>query len=321
MVSAAPPLTRGWSLKHALEGTALAGSPAHAGMVPLDTLEDHAEAGLPRSRGDGPPEIKAKIAAHTAPPLTRGWSPDDRSSNARSDGSPAHAGMVPTPAARAARIHAAPPLTRGWSRPDVNARDRCHGSPAHAGMVPGLFYWAMTSSRLPRSRGDGPRGVAVLRGALKAPPLTRGWSPCCAARVSFSAGSPAHAGMVPSGRSLRSTAKRLPRSRGDGPASSQTFPSAAMAPPLTRGWSHRAPGRGGLRDGSPAHAGMVPSRSPPIARHARLPRAEAGARLVFCLPMWTLVEQTSRAVEGWRMSLGRSEADLGVQCQTLPNAE
>jgi len=42
---------------------------------------------------------------------------------------------------------------------------------------------------------------------------------------------------------------------------------------------------------------------------------------VFCLPMWTLVEQTSRAVEGWRMSLGRSEADLGVQCQTLPNAE
>src|SRR5438034_985388 len=33
-------------------------------------------------------------------------------------------------------------------------------------------------------------------------------------------------------------------------------------------------------------------------------RAEAGRRLVFCLPMRTLVEQTERAVRDWREKLG-----------------
>src|SRR5690606_26831250 len=40
-------------------------------------------------------------------------------------------------------------------------------------------------------------------------------------------------------------------------------------------------------------------------------RAEAGRRLVFCLPMRTLVEQTERAVLGWRERLGL-EGSLGV---------
>jgi len=37
-------------------------------------------------------------------------------------------------------------------------------------------------------------------------------------------------------------------------------------------------------------------------------QAEAGARLVFCLPMRTLVEQTDRVVRGWRASLGLENA-------------
>ncbi len=41
-------------------------------------------------------------------------------------------------------------------------------------------------------------------------------------------------------------------------------------------------------------------------------RAEAGRRLVFCLPMRTLVEQTQHAVRGWREALGIPVADLGV---------
>jgi CRISPR-associated endonuclease/helicase Cas3 len=40
-------------------------------------------------------------------------------------------------------------------------------------------------------------------------------------------------------------------------------------------------------------------------------RAEAGRRLVFCLPMRTLVEQTERAVRTWREKLGLANA-LGV---------
>src|SRR6185437_8326813 len=40
-------------------------------------------------------------------------------------------------------------------------------------------------------------------------------------------------------------------------------------------------------------------------------RAEAGRRLVFCLPMRTLVEQTERAALTWRKNLGL-DGDLGV---------
>ena len=40
-------------------------------------------------------------------------------------------------------------------------------------------------------------------------------------------------------------------------------------------------------------------------------RAEAGSRLVFCLPMRTLVEQTERAVRTWRAKLG-IEDQLGI---------
>lgn len=40
-------------------------------------------------------------------------------------------------------------------------------------------------------------------------------------------------------------------------------------------------------------------------------KAEAGARLVFCLPMRTLVEQTDRVVRNWRARLGMDES-LGV---------
>lgn len=41
-------------------------------------------------------------------------------------------------------------------------------------------------------------------------------------------------------------------------------------------------------------------------------RAEAGRRLVYCLPMRTLVEQTERAARLWRERLGLTEEKLGV---------
>jgi CRISPR-associated endonuclease/helicase Cas3 len=41
-------------------------------------------------------------------------------------------------------------------------------------------------------------------------------------------------------------------------------------------------------------------------------RAEAGRRLVFCLPMRTLVEQTEHAAQKWRTRLGLSPGELGV---------
>ncbi len=41
-------------------------------------------------------------------------------------------------------------------------------------------------------------------------------------------------------------------------------------------------------------------------------RAEAGRRLIYCLPMRTLVEQTERSARAWRNKLGLTHAELGV---------
>lgn len=41
-------------------------------------------------------------------------------------------------------------------------------------------------------------------------------------------------------------------------------------------------------------------------------KAESGHRLVFCLPMRTLVEQTEKSVQKWRTNLGLTPAELGV---------
>lgn len=41
-------------------------------------------------------------------------------------------------------------------------------------------------------------------------------------------------------------------------------------------------------------------------------RAEAGRRLVYCLPMRTLVEQTEAAARRWRAALGLRESELGI---------
>lgn len=41
-------------------------------------------------------------------------------------------------------------------------------------------------------------------------------------------------------------------------------------------------------------------------------RSETGRRLIFCLPMRTLVEQTERAVIEWRDRLGLDAKQLGV---------
>ena len=155
---AAPPHTRGWSLRAGEREREVEGSPAHAGMVLTMRCPCRTPCRLPRTRGDGPVAATGRMGNIEAPPHTRGWSPPMCGSRGHRAGSPAHAGMVPgrsgTPPAGSGlprtrgdgpgaqlflNLRAgAPPHTRGWS---PLARDRTgwpHGSPAHAGMVPGL---------------------------------------------------------------------------------------------------------------------------------------------------------------------------------------
>ena len=131
----APPRPRGWTVapQHAARG--VPGSPAPAGMDPLQGTQQPCPPRLPRARGDGPLALPANAAAWSAPPRPRGWTPSDPPAARPPRGSPAPAGIDPRSAARRAsgtrlprargdgpEIHKAereaieaPPRPRGWT--------------------------------------------------------------------------------------------------------------------------------------------------------------------------------------------------------------
>ena len=254
------------------------GSPAHAGMVLTRRASSARLTWLPRTRGDGPGARTHDRRAHQAPPHTRGWSLTFDGDKLIVSGSPAHAGMVPQhvhppsnmpglPRTRGdgpcawsptRRGSSAPPHTRGWSLAKERRQREELGSPAHAGMVPrdagahGSLRW------LPRTRGDGPFMGYRDHFLWKAPPHTRGWSPLGPLLGARSAGSPAHAGMVPALSFFPGATSWLPRTRGDGPLIPLARIGRAWAPPHTRGWSQAPAPHFHQFCGSPAHAGMVP---------------------------------------------------------------
>ena len=227
-----------------------------------------------------------------APPHTRGWTRGRRALPEPAEGSPAHAGMDPRPlparkrASRLPRTRGdgpvtnlafgsmgeAPPHTRGWTRDARVAPRVARGSPAHAGMD--LLGSAARDEGcgLPRTRGDGPVPTPPGAAMVKAPPHTRGWTPDRELPGGHIEGSPAHAGMDPGSRSSGSAWDGLPRTRGDGPWKYCGAPERMSAPPHTRGWTRgrRMAARGAR--GSPAHAGMDPSRNLEWHPADRLPR-------------------------------------------------
>ncbi len=89
-------------------------------------------------------------------------------------------------------------------------------------------------------------------------PRTRGWSLHVDAARRPAAVLPAHAGMVPSGRTTSRPAGSAPRARGDGPSNAQRRRLAERCSPRTRGWSLDRYYRKDFRRVLPAHAGMVP---------------------------------------------------------------
>ena len=126
--------------------------------------------------------------------------------------------------------------------------------------------------RLPRPRGDGPRGENIRLSAHSVAPPTRGWSLDIGGDAQVEGGCPAHAGMVPHDRAVRADRHRLPRPRGDGPASSRSRQWASSVAPPTRGWSLPGRGAGRQHPGCPAHAGMVPAGSKAWRAPTGLPR-------------------------------------------------
>ena len=154
----------------------------------------------------------------------------------------------------------APPPTRGWTVRRRDTRWARAGSPAHAGMDPLDDGPVGSGPGLPRPRGDGPLGRDVVKAYSVAPPPTRGWTRGVLEYAAESPGSPAHRGMAPDTQTHGGDMFGLPRPRGDGPPQYRSRSWEDLAPPPTRGWTLRDEQLDGARQGSPAHAGMDPSR-------------------------------------------------------------
>ena len=227
-----------------------------------------------------------------ASPHTRGWTLARLLSHLEHPGFPAHAGMDPEPGRRrrgrtrlprtrgdgpstsstpGARSQASP-HTRGWTRDGRGVRSLDGGFPAHAGMDPPARASGPRGSRLPRTRGDGPRRTAPSSTSMRASPHTRGWTRQRPLRPAGAAGFPAHAGMDPIAGCGSTYVKRLPRTRGDGPRWLRWCMATLRASPHTRGWTPLVPVPVLHREGFPAHAGMDPRRTAASASSTGLPR-------------------------------------------------
>ena len=136
------------------------------------------------------------------------------------------------------RSRAASPRSRGWTRSDGAARGAGPGFPALAGMDPSATSRSSAPTRLPRARGDGPRGLLVERTYAVASPRSRGWTRQQRRGRLADAGFPALAGMDPCRRRSPRRAPGLPRARGDGPGGEMAVLALSMASPRSRGWTH-----------------------------------------------------------------------------------
>ena len=206
-------------------------------MDPPATAPSGRPAGLPRTRGDGPSSRRTTASASRASPHTRGWTAHPADHQIPAGGFPAHAGMDPCPVRHPEaggglprtrgdgprpvvadrQLYAASPHTRGWTHAGGAVRPADGGFPAHAGMDPFPAGGRVPRPGLPRTRGDGPRSLALSFRPVVASPHTRGWTPLRGLFGCLAVGFPAHAGMDPRSRAAFAARSGLPRTRGDGP--------------------------------------------------------------------------------------------------------
>ena len=205
-------------------------------------------------------------------PAHAGMDPHPTTPAGVESGLPRTRGDGPRPACGAPAAVWASPHTRGWTPGGGCWIWTSSGFPAHAGMDPRPARSSSTSWRLPRTRGDGPRRPRERAAPVAASPHTRGWTLRHREPRGSHPGFPAHAGMAPRTGRAACCARRLPRTRGDGPGIPLAASPYWVASPHTRGWT---PSNGvaiSERDGFPAHAGMDRRDRRRDRLHRRLPR-------------------------------------------------
>ena len=300
-------------------------SPARAGMDPRFRPTAPRPNRFPRTRGDGPVGDQGIVRLKPFPPHARGWTVRPTKARVPVKVSPARAGMdprFPTWKATSTRFPRTrgdgpwattlldrhcrfPPHARGWTLRLDPDRRAGRVSPARAGMDPSPRGWREMRSRFPRTRGDGPDPLLIIRDKTEFPPHARGWTPIVAPPVSSR------------------TSHRFPRTRGDGPHPAATGTGTTAFPPHARGWTRHRRGHGHRDRVSPARAGMDPLLLWRIAEHLGFPRTrgdgpfgrEIGvARSVFPPHArgWTLLPQPGKHAKV--VSPARAGMDPGLMC-------
>ena len=150
--------------------------------------------------------------------------------------------------------------------------ERMAGFPARAGMDPRTMRDWVSTRRIPRTRGDGPRAHPRADVGGSDSPHARGWTRRADRGAGGRAGFPARAGMDPASNWRSRTPTRIPRTRGDGPS----FLLSPYAPigdsPHARGWTRPSTAPAPASLGFPARAGMDPSRKVSTPASVGIPR-------------------------------------------------
>ena len=276
--SADSPHPRGWTPLVGRHLRCPHGFPAPAGMDPAGRHQDHRPTRIPRTRGDGPSMSDLFHEGVGDSPHPRGWTRGGWFRPRSPTGFPAPAGMDPSPGGSATRSCRIPrtrgdgppknsprprrrgdsPHPRGWTRASGGRVLAGRGFPAPAGMDPATSGAPSGQTRIPRTRGDGPRRVAELWEEVMDSPHPRGWTHVLRVLGRPRRGFPAPAGMDPgrSGRPRRR--RRIPRTRGDGPGMSVNRRYSGSDSPHPRGWTRYVASHRILLQGFPAPAGMDP---------------------------------------------------------------
>ncbi len=250
----------------------------------------------PRARGGPPHGTQPGDLDELSSPRTRGSSRRPRGAHREDRVVPAHAGVLrcsgrsprgcscrprarggpPARVAASDLVELSSPRTRGSSRLRTGGQRRRLVVPAHAGVLRCCCCASTPSPGRPRARGGPPVFRDTLDMGTVSSPRTRGSSPDPAGPPSVTFVVPAHAGVLP-GRTSRSRRPRSrPRARGCPPMRPSPVGVANGSSPRTRGSSVRPDPRHRPAGVVPAHAGVLPRRSPPRTWTSGRPRARGG---------------------------------------------
>ena len=279
------------------------GSPACAGIDRRRRSPDWRCARFPRLRGDRPEgRTRFERVAEVPPPargstsFARGRTQDERGSPAcagidrwnrrpttRPAGFPRLRGDRPQNFLAMARDIEVPPPARGSTQPRDGRLLWVRGSPACAGIDPPSRAPKGRSWRFPRLRGDRPEAADPLRSAGRVPPPARGSTAGQRGKGRGRGGSPACAGIDPTGSGAWCRGSRFPRLRGDRPQDVETQLTKLKVPPPARGSTFISTPMRGIFRGSPACAGIDPAGSTRSTPRSRFPRLRGDRPLADAL--------------------------------------